>query len=434
MISASIILNGVDHINRRGIGDVYRGVVTLTQLYKALRKGNIRYAPKYQRGFKLSQEDIPEENYNLLFDLDDPDLNIDEKRVQQMAIKFLEGRLFTTDILWNARIDDDFEEPVFEEEKAQLAIDTVLTIPDSGHRHKAYYRLVEWYNNNDKIPNKVIVDGTPIYKDKILELFESFNPSTESVNVTIYALSPEDEGRLYDEFNTEGKKPSTATAIDMNPESTPSRRFLKALTENCKIFSREELETRRNTIGSKSRKLTTNSTIESALKSRQKFLVEVEKSKESYDDLVNFTSSFFIEWAYHFSAFQPEATADERWTLRNESFALSNIIFFPLIELAFDLWNVYHKNSIDWSGNEEWKIFISRLASKVEVELNGKVVKVPIMSRENPAWKGKILVQSLDKKGNESWTLSSTRNTRKSAYQYLSTVGNKVDLEKKLKS
>ncbi|RZI53799.1 MAG: hypothetical protein EOP16_00905 [Pseudonocardia sp.] len=53
-------------------------------------------------------------------------------------------------------------------------------------------------------------------------------------------------------------------------------------------------------------------------------------------------------------------------------------------------------------------------------------MKYPVMARNsdesvgNPDWEGKILVQKFDSSGNPSgWSLSSTRQTRDSAYHYV---------------
>ena len=51
----------------------------------------------------------------------------------------------------------------------------------------------------------------------------------------------------------------------------------------------------------------------------------------------------------------------------------------------------------------------------------------PFMARDsddpyqqgNPGWQGKILVQKFDAKGQPGWSLSSTRQTRDTAYRYL---------------
>jgi hypothetical protein len=105
----------------------------------------------------------------------------------------------------------------------------------------------------------------------------------------------EDEGRLFSEFNELGKKPSNAASIDMYATRTPSTRFVEALMNASSIFARPEIETRFNTIGSKSRKLTTNATMASAIKPFSKQLFELEKTPKVYADLIAFFVEFYNE-------------------------------------------------------------------------------------------------------------------------------------------
>ena len=52
-----------------------------------------------------------------------------------------------------------------------------------------------------------------------------------------------------------------------------------------------------------------------------------------------------------------------------------------------------------------------------------RVWKGNVMSRDNPAWRGKILIQQFDANGKPSgYSLSSTRQIRESAYAYLKSV------------
>lgn len=430
MFESGILLKNVDSIYKPGFGKVYRGVIPILELYKGLIKGDIRYAPKYQRGFKLTQEDLDEKEYNQVCLLTDTRLQIDDKRAMEMAVKYLSGNLFNTEIIWNARSDNDYDNPVYNKEEKTLQIDSFLTIPDSGHRHKAYYFISEWYRNNESIPEKILVDGQPVSKNDIIKDLKSLDIQEAEIFVTIFNLTPKDEGRLYNEFNTEGKKPATAVALDVNPEKTAASRFVYQLMEECDIFKRDEIECHRNTIGTKSRKLTTNATLVSATDLKTKKLLELEKDTNLYDELVNFFCNFFTEWAHFYPAWLPKANADDRNELRSSSFALSNIIIYPLFGIAFELWETYHACSLDWTKHDGWKNTVAALASKVDLG-NGK--KVNVMDRENPAWKGKILIEGKDKNGNVTWTLSSTRNTRKSSFQYLCDIVKFEEAKEKIK-
>lgn len=125
---------------------------------------------------------------------------------------------------------------------------------------------------------------------------------------------------------------------------------------------------------------------------------------------------------------------------------MSNILYFPLFRLAFDLWEKYAEEGINWRQEKEWNDGIARLNGKVEAEIETKPgkkekIQVPVMARDsdqegwygNPAWQGKILVQKFDNQGQpQGWSLSSTRQTRDSAFHYLAQIA-AVDLPSKAK-
>jgi len=428
-------VSNVTAIRRPGVGPIYRAVVTIDQLYEALRDSTIRYAPKYQRGFRRSQEDIPEADYDLLLPVTDERLQLDLRRAQAMAVKFLMAlsgdkrgkRLFTSFVVWNARHGDARPEPTLRDD-GTLEIRAPITVPDTGHRHLAYFLLGSWKHNETSIPDEVTIDEGDVVTraeiEKWLETFDPADPDTSSLFVDIYNLEPEQEGWLYDEFNADAKAPAGAIAIDLNHQKTPSRRFVYRLMEISPIFDRTQVETRANTIGSKSRKLTTNATMESAVRPYSKRLARLEReSPGTYEDLISFVAAFFAEWANHFPAFQPEASGDQRQEFRAESFALSNIMFFPLFKLVIELWEKYHDQGLEWTKQDEWRDAIAHLAAKVTIvdpEHADKKVKVDFMSRKNPEWEGKILVKKYDSNGAFSgWSLSSTRQTRDSAFHEL---------------
>jgi hypothetical protein len=442
-IRKSIIMEGVTEIHRPGVGPVYRAVLSIQALGELLEDSRIRYAPRYQRGFRLRADDLPDARYN-----DPPlaitssDLQIDPKRAEVMAVKYLQGRLYSVHLTWNARGLDGRRTAAFDEASATLELDATLTIPDTAHRHLAYYTLWLWHHGKAEVPAEVDVDGRPVSQGEILDLLENFDPTNGFVFVDIYHLPEAAEGLLYDEFNSDVRPPSTAIAMDLNPVKTPSRKFVYRLMDQTEIFAREEIECRRNTIGSKSRKLTTNATLEAAVRPFRKELAELEKDGEAYADLVDLVGDFFEEWAVYFPAFQPDSTAEARHGLREVSFALSNLMFHPLIRIAFELWKEYRRQSIDWRVSidwpksvPDWRQVIKRLGGKVKHPktekgkpvLNDKrqpvYVEVEVMSRDNPDWVGKILVEGKPKDGAKTYILSSTRQTREAAFQYLCTIG-----------
>lgn len=430
----------VHRIKRPGIGSVYQGKITIGELARALMNGDIRYAPKYQRGLKQSDENTFD-NQTLL-DISNERLLIEKNRAYAMACKYLMAlngediALYNPDVIWNARAMDGVEQPTYDEKSRTLEIHSNISIPDSAHRHYLYFTLYQWKLDPDSIPEEVVIseDGNAVDNGDIQEWIKSFDPENaeeSSVLVQVFNLTSEREGKLFDEYNVEGKQPSKSASIDMFPDKTASRRFITALMKRCQIFGESEVETRFNTIGSASRKITTISTLDVAIKPFNSRLLALEKefAKGKYSDLVDFVAKFWEEWANHFPEFQPTASGFARQQLRKTSYAMSNIMFFPLFRIAFDTWQHYDNTNTDWGGAKEWRDALARIAGDVECHdpnNPGKIIRVRIMARDsdvsvgNPDWQGKILVQKSESKGGlVGWTLSSTRQTRDSAYHYL---------------
>jgi hypothetical protein len=451
-------LDEVYRIKRPGIGYVYRGRITIGELYDGLEDGLIKYSPKYQRGYKPSLN--LEADPHKLVPITDEDLMIEKWRAEAMAAKYLVAVsgtgpkvLYNPDVVWNARKDDHRPDPEWDEQSGHLDIYTILTIPDSGHRHYAYWLLGQWKMDPATIPGVVELDrnGETVGGEELTEWikkFEPYNKHESSVLVEVFNLPAEQEGRLFDEYNDEGKPASSAKAIDLYIEKTPSRRFVGALMEHCPLFARTEIETATNTIGSKSRKLTTNATLESAVRPFGKRLLELEKEQKenrskAYDDLVSFVCAFYEEWARYYPEFLPSASADARHALRRRSFAIQNITFFPMLRIAFELWDKYHKANASWESEQEWRDGLARLAGTTTAEEpdpdhpgTTKVMEVEVMARDsedpysvgNPKWKELVMVPKYDREGYiKRWTLSSTRTTRETAFDYLIQIA-EVDL------
>lgn len=419
-LSALVQLEGVRRIHRRGIGWIYRAEISLEDLYEAIRRSVVRYAPRYQRGFK-KWDQATDADLDKLLPINHPQLQLSVERARAMAVKYLIGRLYSSHITWNARVEPDYDEPDFDDEQGTLAIETVITVPDTGHRHLAYYLLGLWKKNPSEIPAQVIVDGTPIDRETIAAKLDDLDLTDEYVYCDVYTLTAEEEGYLYDEFNADSKPPQRAVSIDLNPHKTPSRRFVYGLIERCRIFSRAEVETRGNTIGMKSRKLTTNSTLEGAVKGFEKRVQRLENTPK-YDDLLDFTCAFFQEWAKVYKEFQPGASAEDRNKLRDSSFAISNIIFHPLFRLIIEMWEDYEKRNVDWRADHHWKDVVAKIGGTIQTKdpKTGHSITVDVMSRDNPDWQGKILIRQFNQDGTEKgWTISSTRHTRDAAYNYL---------------
>jgi hypothetical protein len=348
-----------------------------------------------------------------------------------MAVKYLKGRLYTSYVTWNARLEDRHPAPEFDEEHGTLSVATTITVPDTGHRHLAYYLIGLWKENPAEVPARVKVDGTQVERDEILEALDEVDLENEYVFCDVYTLEKVREGYLYAEFNDDSKPPQRAVALDLTQTKTPARRFVYALIDRCPIFSREEIETRGNTIGSKSRKLTTNSTLEGAVRPFETRLIKLEDTPD-YDDLIEFTCSFYEAWADIYTAFEPESSRDARHGLREETFAVSNIMFHPMFRIVFELWGSYRKEEVDWRSDPKWREVVAKIGGKISIEDPddpGTEITVKVMARDtkdgpgNPNWRGRILIRKFNQDGSPAgWSLSNTRQTRDAAYSYLREV------------
>lgn len=430
----NVVIEDIHRVKRPGIGDVYTGRITVGDLADALTSGDVKYAPKYQRGFKPSEDNVYDPD--TLVDIHSEKLLIETKRAEAMAAKYLialsgEGTrfLFNPDVIWNARRDPNRPAADYDPRHRRLTLHSTITVPDSAHRHYAYYLLRQWKADSETVPDEVVIaeDGESVDKDSLVRWLEQFDPYSDedsSIFVQVFNVPRDLEGKLFDEYNDEGKKPSTSASIDMFSDKTASRRFIAALQRTCEIFGPSEVETRANTIAAASRKITTVSTLDVAIKPFNTKLRGLEKHKEAYADLIAFFGAFFSEWARHYPQFLPTASGKARQDLRKTSFAMSNIMFFPLFRLAFEIWETFHQSKTEWREDDGWREGVARLAGDVTVgDFTG-----PFMARDsedpyqqgNPGWYGKILVQKFDGQGRpQGWSLSSTRQTRDTAYHYL---------------
>jgi hypothetical protein len=142
-ISANIKLEDVDRIERRGIGYVYRASLSILDLYDSLKRGLVRYAPRYQRGFSGST-DVLESEYDKLFLINDPILQVDAQRARVMAVKYLQGSSTARTSRGTCATNDDEGHDPYDEEQRTLEITGEITVPDTGHRHLAYFTLGLW--------------------------------------------------------------------------------------------------------------------------------------------------------------------------------------------------------------------------------------------------------------------------------------------------
>ena len=412
LMNQHITLNDVRRVHRpEGVGFVYRAELSFEELFNLIRYNRIQYSPRYQRGFS-KREDRQDMEFDQLLSITDDRAQIDPKRSQEMAVKFLIGRLYSVNIVWNARYEDDVE-VTYDSERHTLDIYTTIVVPDTAHRHLfGNMDLALWKKDPERVPERVsIFEGSiEVTREEIWELLDDFEPTDTYIFCDVYNVTAEQEGEIYDEFNSESKKPSNATAIAQYESKTPARRFMIELMENTEVFARDEIETRFNTIAGKSRKLTTNATMVTAIKGMVRSLRDLavlENDTERWDDLIEFFDKFFQEWAAHFPEFEPGTDYRKRQDLRARSFALSNILMHPLFKLVYDLWSGYDRNEEDWRLDDSWKDAVAKLGGKVTVTHpdTNQDITIDVMDRENPQWRDLILVPVYGPAGIEKYQL-----------------------------
>jgi DNA-sulfur modification-associated len=440
-VTSGTTVTEVTRINRPGVGYVYRAVITLATLYKLLARSVVRYSPKYQRGTGPKIVDPDEEMLSRLYPIESPEIAIERERTYAMAVKFLMGvndagkLLFNWEVIWNARADELGAAVAYDSENRTLEIDTDITIPDSGHRHAAYYELVRWKMYPQTVPAQVVVDGELVHDNQIRGWLDAFKPEDHEVYVVIFNVDPEDEGRLYDELNADQRKPPPGKQITLNMEKDPVRRVLRDILDRDGVLNRDEIELQKGTIIKASRKLVTVNTLYQAFQPFMTFLGGLESKPKARKDFLEFIDAFFGEWASHVAEFKRTASASQRHELRSKSLGISNIMMFPLVRIAVESWRECSKKEVDWRNATEWRQTLAKIAGKTTETYRVDDPSDPdhgkskqwtgeVMSTSNPAWRGGIMIKKTNTQGDTKWIVSSTRDTRQFAYTYLAQIGN----------
>ena len=142
---------------RPTIGHVYKGSISIGDLGHLLTIGTIKYAPKYQRGYRqkyVTEEKNNSQEFLLAFTQYDgsginPEIEIDKSRIEEMAAKYLAAHdsaingtewagkvLYNPNVVWNIRKDEKYSDQlVFDDTKDILSFHGEISVPDSGHRH-----------------------------------------------------------------------------------------------------------------------------------------------------------------------------------------------------------------------------------------------------------------------------------------------------------
>lgn len=427
MFKTSTIIKDVDYCHGPGHG-VYKGSITLEDIYKGLSNAVLLYCPATQRGFfdPLNPDANDSFDFTNFYVISNPNLELDKNKVNEIAIAFLRDQLMNVELVWNARASEGDTHVIYNKETRELIISGVITIPDSAHRHKAYFTLFKWKENMDLIPEKVTISesGEVMTKKEIVDLLDKkFDPHCKRF-LTIYNVVPEQEARIFGQANMNTKRANSAQSARVQKDISPEARFLDYLMSSTTIFERHQVESNKTTIHKNSRKLVPNSTLLNALKPFRKKIYEYEKNIKIRNDLANFIDDFYTRLSHDYKAIDPSAGAVERHTCRQESLIISNVMFSVLFKIAIELWESYHCAGVSWVDHPLFIQVISALNQDVTCEQN-ETGKINLMSKSNVDWVGKVI--------NEKKQITNNRLSQRSAYEYLKEICNLNDVMMKVK-
>lgn len=414
MLTTTTIIKNVDYCQNPGNG-VYKGSITLQEIFDSIRNSHLLYCPATQRGvFDPQNPDHADfTDIDMLLPLAYPSLSLDTQKVHEIAIAFLKGELMNVDIIWNARAQQDTPDVFYNQDTRELSISGVITIPDSAHRHKAYYTIFKWKNDPESIPTKISISasGQTITQQQINQLLLNFDPLSRRF-LTVYNVVAQEESRIFGQANMHTKKANPSQSARVQNDISPEARLLHKIMTTTHIFQHPEIECNKTTIHKNSRKLVPNSTLLNALKPFRKRIQEYEKKPALLNDLTNFIDNFYIQLSQHYKEISPDATTFERHDSRKESLIISNIMFIVLFKIAIELWEAYHSSGIPWQDNP----FLIQLINSFSTNVSNvdSSIKINLMSKSNPAWIGKII--------NDKHQITNNRLSQQSAYAYLKDV------------
>lgn len=396
----------------------YDAVVDLEQLGGFLDRGFISYAPKYQRGLISIDGDpeLPEHLRDKLLPIHHPNLDLKTYRAEAIAGKYLLGELKNRTLMWNIRPTKKGPGLVFEtaagdiplnngEEAGTLNIDGAITIPDTGHRHYALYKVFQWLEDDDAIPEKLnLLDGRILDRDTLLGLINKARTVRHAFKVTIFNEGLAGEGLIFAEINLEQQKAERGVGIGLAMDKTPERRFIADVIANSKALPEKEIEMQRSRISARSRKLATLSNLTDSAKVKARDILKLEADPAKYTDMVTFVAAFIDEYAAHFPEFNAAASTDQRISSRESSLVVQNITMSAIIALAIEFGLQYQAKNLDWKSHSAWKAALGKIAGK---QPGHPTVKV--LDRQNPELLGQVVIT---KPGQTTPTINNTRGSK----------------------
>ena len=357
-------LEDVTPIKRLGRDAKFSTAITVGRVGELLKSEHIRVDYDYQRGMRpLYKADGTMDESPML----------DKSRVNEIATKILDGRLYGGSLTWSLRKGEvDFR---YDPRSRSLHIyKGQPTIPDSNHRHQAMLKVF----------------------DLVKSRGYNFDFDDYEFPLLIEVLDLNEESELFYEYNQLGKPANPTRSRWINQADLYS-----ALTSQVVALSKLKgyVELVTNNISKNSPKVVTFNALYTAVKAG---------FPELDDSNVDVIQPYVVSFIDELVMVRPEAghmPLSQRKIFRENGIGDSALAFYGYGMLAGDLMKA-----------ESWRNKLAELKEPYRcVNKDGNPWTGDLMSRENPIWEGKVLLRGAGGK----LQISNNRETRQFMHETL---------------
>lgn len=362
-----LTLKDVTPVRREGRNAKYITTITVGRLGELLDDDHIMVDYDYQRGMRTSYRSDGSAKHVPMVDRD---------RVNEIARKILSDDLFGGALTWSLRkgeVDYRYDEAA----RTLYIYEGQPTIPDSNHRHQAALLVCHRASSQG---NASLLDE---YEFPLL----------------IEVLDLREECGLFFEYNQLGK-PANPTRSRWLNQADPHSALTSVVISNSKLDEHVELVT--NNISKNSAKVVTFNALVTAVKAGFPEL------DESNPDEIR---DYLVDFVDHLSEVRPETgylPLGQRKQARESMIGDSAVAFYGYGKLAADL-----------HGYSEWRWKLAKLGEPYRyTDDDGDTWEGDLMSRDNPIWRGKVLLEGKAGK----LQISNNRETRQFIHERLREV------------
>ena len=360
-------LEDVIPVRRNGRVTKYSTTITVGRLGELLDDERIVVDYDYQRGYRTTYGANGTERRAPMVDRD---------RVNEIAGKILDDQLFGGSLTWSLRkgeVDFQYEAAA----RVLHILNGKPTIPDSNHRHQAMLRVF----------------------NRVRETGHNFDLNGYEFPLLIEVLDLNEERALFYEYNQLGK-PANPTRSRYINQADPHSALTSQVITLSHLDGHVEVVT--NNLSKNSPKIVTFNALATAIKAG---FPELDDS--NFDDI----QEYLVEFIDRLAVVRPETgylPLSQRRGCRESLIGDSAVAFYGYGMLAADLRNY-----------EQWQVMLSKLSEPYRhISSTGQVWEGDLMSRENPVWKGVVLLQG--RAGNLQ--ISNNRETRQFIHEKLREV------------